>query len=540
MRRWILVCAMAACGSESMPSAGDAGPAKAENTAPEDAAVPLVADDAGRSGPRYNEVQQKSVHNAYDHDEPFFDQIVFHRAHSVEIDINNTKRLRASLTGDWYVYHIDAPALNNTSCDKLSDCLQVLRAYGDAFPDHEVVTVLVDLKSPFDAAHGIDALDAAFARELGSAVFTPADLAAACPGAKTLREAVTGSCAFPRLSSMRGKFVFVLTGGNACKPGGQLDTYGRGMFARKGFVAPGIDDACPFPAYAAVGHSIFFNMDKDHLEHARAVRNAGLVGRVYYGGLTGGLDQPTFAAALAAGTHLLATDNVNYQQDPWTITHGPKGYPFKCEGSTCEAPLEEMGRVVGVDVRSGDIDGAADSFTFLADDITEPTSTWTASMSTASSHVEPFAKGCLMARASTQTDSPYFAVCRPADNRPMRVQYRATAGGDTTIVEGTAPPGLTSEALFTARLTVNGNTVAGEVSADGKRFTKLAERTFALRLPLQGIAASGHDSPVAVRVLFGNVTRTGGAPTYLSKSSAAQTGCVGTCPTQTWFDGVLP
>ncbi len=540
MRRWLLVCAMAACGSESTPTAGDAGVPKVEVTTPEDAATPLVADDAGQPGPRYNEVQQKSVHNAYDHYEPFFDQIVFHRAHSVEIDINNTKRLRPDLTGDWYVYHIDAPGLNNTSCDKLSDCLGVLRAYGDAFPDHEVVTVLVDLKSAFNATHGIDALDAAFVRALGSAVFTPADLAAACPGAKTLREAVTGACAFPRLSSMRGKFVFVLTGGNACTPGGQLDTYGRGMFARKGFVAPGIDDACPFPAYAAVGHSIFFNMDKDHLEYSRAVRNAGLVGRVYYGGLTGGLDQPTFAAALAAGTHLLATDAVNYQQDPWTITHGPEGYPFKCEDPKCNAPAQEMGRVVGVDVRSGDIDGTTDSFAFLLDEVTEAKATWTATVSVPSSHVEPFAKGCLMARASKAAGSPYFAVCRPADNRPMRVQYRSTAGGDTTIVEGAAPPGLTSEALFAARLTVDGNTVTGEVSADGKTFVKLAERTFALRLPLQGIAASGHDSPVAVRLLFGNVTRTGGTPAYLSKTSAAQTGCVGTCPIQTWFDGVLP
>ena len=52
-----------------------------------------------------------------------------------------------------------------------------------------------------------------------------------------------------------------------------------------------------------------------------------------------------------------------------------------------------------------------------------------------------------------------------------------------------------SESTFFARLTVTpqgaGSRVKGEGSVDGVRWVTIDERTFAVRLPLQGVAATG-------------------------------------------------
>lgn len=524
-----------------MQDAGD-GSIASDVSPPVDAAMDEDASPPSPPrGPRYDEVQQKSIHNAYDKDEPLFDHVVFHRVHSLELDIHVGKSFQPALTGDWYVYHADLPGVDRTTCKKLSDCLGVLRSVHDAFPKHEIITVLVDLKDDFKAGQAPPDLDALIDKTVGKAnVLSPADLLAACPAAKTLREAVTGACTWPALADVRGKFVFVMTGGNACAPGSRLGVYdGEGQTAsqRLGFIAPSIDDTCTFPKYASAPHAIFFNLDASHMAIAKDVHAAGLVARVYYGGITGGLDDAMqFNAARADEAHHLATDKANYQYDPWTIMHGPKGWPFVCFGS-CDAPTDEQGmRLLGFDVRSGDIDGTSDSFFFAHD--TQMGQTWSAAISVASSHVEPYAKGCIMARATLDADSPYVAVCRPADAHPIRAQARLAKGAGTQIKEGVAPSTLTSESLFFARLSFSGMTAKAEASADGATWQTIASYTFVAPLALQGIAVSGHSSPDAVRFLFGNLARDGVA---IDASKLPKRTCIGSsCPVQDVFDGPLP
>src|SRR5581483_5560900 len=110
-------------------------------------------------------------------------------------------------------------------------------------------------------------------------------------------------------------------------------------------------------------------------------------------------------------------------------TSQPNGFPFTCfNASECAGRTRDE-RSIGVAVDSGDIESTGDDFLFVhADNSAAPTATLRAVLSTENSHVEEFAKGCLMARASTARDSPYVAVCRPADNHPLRIQSRASAG----------------------------------------------------------------------------------------------------------------
>ena len=556
MRRlWPLVVLAVACGSSpagpadgaidedgSTPGA-DAGDAQA----PSDAGPDANASDAGPGGPRYGEVLQKSAHNAYDKDEPLFDQIVFHRVHSVELDIHNGKTLQPSLTNDWYVYHADLPALDRTTCKRFSDCLRVLRSVHEAFPQHEVLTVWVDLKDDFRQGQSADDLDARILSEIGAAnVLRPADVLAACPGAKDLRAAVTGACAWPALASLRGKLVFAFTGGDACAPGSKLGGYvgeGASTGQRAAFIAPSVDDACPFASYQGVGHAVFMNMDSAHMASATAVRAAGLVGRVYDGGLGGGLDDATkFGNAKTAGAHHLATDMVNYLYSPFTALHGAKGWPFVCAGA-CAAPPDEAGmRLLGADVRSGDIEGNADSFVFAHGGPMTGATTWTTAIAVASSHVQEWAKGCVMARVGLAADDPYVAVCRPADVHPIRAQARLTKGGGTIKFDATAPAELTAESTFFARMTLSvqgpGAKVVVEASADGAAWQAVTTQVLAAWPGYQGVAVSGHGSQDPVRFVFGNLSR-GGAP--IDASKLPNVACVGGgCMTQQLYDGPLP
>ncbi len=59
---------------------------------------------------------------------------------------------------------------------------------------------------------------------------------------------------------------------------------------RTSFIAPDVNPSCPYASDATHPEVLFFNMDKDNMASAALAHDAGLMSRVYYGGLTGGLD----------------------------------------------------------------------------------------------------------------------------------------------------------------------------------------------------------------------------------------------------------
>lgn len=85
----------------------------------------------------------------------------------------------------------------NFTCRYLSDCLAYLRNFHYANPSHDIVNVVVELKNSEpttatthhtfdDGAHTIEDFDAILRKELGDALYTPADFFTRCPGETTL------------------------------------------------------------------------------------------------------------------------------------------------------------------------------------------------------------------------------------------------------------------------------------------------------------------------------------------------------------------
>lgn len=300
---------------------------------PLDAEGALATHGQGSGGPavdgdevRFDRRRHPTVHNAYEQREGLREQLDRRGVRSLELDLHAGKTGRRAPRGEWLVYHRDFPGLDGTSCRTLSECLAHVEAFHRATPMHEVITLFLDMKDGFgDAAHRPDALDDRLRASLdAAALWGPTQALARCPGAATLRDAVTGACGWPTMGELRGRVVVVLTGAGLCQRRSRLDDYvagGADAHRRAAFVAPNLDGSCTFSPHAdAAPHAVFFNLDVQSLAQARHVAAAGLVGRAYHGGLTGGLDDaPTWRFAARSGAQFLATDRLDPARYPWLV-----------------------------------------------------------------------------------------------------------------------------------------------------------------------------------------------------------------------------
>jgi hypothetical protein len=504
---------------------------------------------ARRVPPRLVDAQQKATHNSYARDEGLFDQLAYHRVRALELDIHAGKWTWPDVAGDWYVYHENGPGLNGTSCNRLSDCLADIAAFHAAVPDHAVITVFLDLKDDFAGpGHRPEDLDARLVAAFGErAIVRPGDLARRCPGATGVRDALGRDCAWPTLDELRGKLLFALTGGSVCEAGGLRD-YATGAEppgGRVAFVAPGLSSACPLEAVrAAAPDTAIVNLSYDELPRLAAARDAGLLSRVYYGGLTGGLDdEAAWNEAAAAGASYLATDEVNVERTPWASTDLGRGSPFL--GADGEDPaLGARARLIGVRVRPGGSRSGA--FDFAYEHAGAGDTDWSAFVGVPSSHVEPLARACLMARSSLEPDAPIAAVCRPADGHAARLELRLTPGGPTSQVEATlAPPcPVRADNAPFVRLALTGPTGAptahAYASADGSAWTLVGEARFDHALMLQGLAATADRSDDPVRFAFGDVRSSGHDGALERCDALPERAHIGDGPAGEVFDGTRP
>jgi len=238
----------------------------------------------------------------------------------------------------------------------------------------------------------------------------------------------------------------------------------------------------------------------------------------------------------------IATNQVNLHEDPWAVTHNGLGWPFGCiESWPCEG-YQETVDVIGAEVDTGDIWGSADSFLFAYENNNAvTTTTWTAAVDSANSHMDDWAKGCLMVRAGTASNARYFAVCRPADVNKPRIQYRTSTGGSSSSAEVDIVPADTvdQDSVTFLRLTVQYDgtqTCAwGYASQNGSTWKLIGSRCFSGLLAQQGLAASSHGSGKA-KLLFTNVKR--GSTLYHQASFPYKT-AVGSVTGWRLFDGVF-
>ncbi len=189
---------------------------------------------------RMNHVQVRGTHNSY-HVEPGFPVHGSHRYTHVPLDQQlEDQHVRAfeldvhkNLAGELRVYHI-AVVDQDTTCETFEDCLNTIRTWSLANPDHVPVFVWIEIK---DNAGGVPIGDPADIDVAIRAVFDadhmiePDDVQGSQPN---LREAIA-NVGWPTLGEVRGKVMFAMI-----NTGGKRDSYtsghttlaGRAMFAR--------------------------------------------------------------------------------------------------------------------------------------------------------------------------------------------------------------------------------------------------------------------------------------------------------------------
>ncbi|PYQ62373.1 MAG: hypothetical protein DMF53_13115 [Acidobacteria bacterium] len=445
---------------------------------------------------RYNQVRQKSSHNSFQREEGIYDQMLYWRLRSLEFDLHNGKGLSPSLTGNWYIYHTYTVD-EETSVDKLSDLMTILQGLDRAVPEHEITTIFLDLKDDFDDTHTPEQLDTLLLNSLGSGkILKPADVAPT----NDLQAGVASG--WPHLQSLRGKFVFVLTGGSLSDENSKLNYYvadGDDARARTCFIAPKIATKEDITAHSYV---IFFNLETDQASTlAPEIFSAGFVSRAYVAN-----SETVFDDMKADQVHHIATDKVNSAVDLWSRTDNAKGWPFEGIEITVSESQTEPGVVYGVAAASEDLWGDEDSFYFFYGNGGTADRTWITFISSPDSHVEDYAKGSLMARVSTDSDSAYFAVVRPGQDHGLRIQYRPKAGDKTKELEEPVATEHTvaNDTLGFAKISISksGKYAEGWGSVDGASWVFLGSYSFSDPLQLQGFGTSSHDKDEKVKFLF--------------------------------------
>jgi len=488
------------------------------------------------SGPLYNQVRQKSSHNSYERIESVGDQIVYHRVHSIEFDLHAT-----GAAGDFAVFHDTDSTYNR--CRTLSGCLRNVMSEHDINPNHEVITIFIDLKDSFTTGHDRATLDTVLANWLGSANKPPAQLVADCPGATTLQAAVRGTCRWPSIAEMKGRFFVVIAGGS-----GQYASTAAVATdpARQAYVAG------DWATQSTDSFRIFFNHDGVDAAQAKAIFNAGFISRDY--NLN---DSTSFAAAKANSVHLLATDKVNYHQDTWAETHNTNLWPFECITGTCPTTAEAQPNGISLLVNTEDIDGNTDSGFFFRDigpttgntDVSGGYTYWEADIHQSESHVGgQMTKGCLMARSSrTSATAPYFAVCTTGDDNQPRIQWRTATGSGWGTTSYTAEQlGVNSEGVTYFRLrckttSTTNETCDGWLSPNNSTWYQIGSSvTFSTQLKYQGIAASSHGTGEPRKFFFEHVREQlpGSAWAAFTTASGAMNNLVGSVYSWSVFDGL--
>ncbi|MCA6935961.1 Ca2+-dependent phosphoinositide-specific phospholipase C [Pectobacterium versatile] len=455
---------------------------------------------------RYNQVQQKSSHNAYQRTEGYPCQALYWRIRSLEIDIHNSNSSAGwpQLNGNWYVYHI-AVVDQTTSVNTLVDALDTLHAFHLAVPNHEVITIWLDLKDDFvkERNQTPESLDNLIASKLGREnIWGPPDL---IQNALSLQAAIANN-QWPTLQSLRGKFIFGCTTGDLSSPTSVLNQYvenGATANQRLAFVAPQITKSDDIIRH---NYAVIFNLAAGNMSLAKQVFAAGYISRVY--GLNGKSD---WDSAKKTYANHLGTNKVNVYTDGWARTDLPDtGYPFTGIDVALPADTTEPGQLYAINVDSGDIWSKADSFYFQYDEVdTSVEHTFTAFVSNPQSHTDDFIKGGLMARAGVANDAAYIAIFQTARNA-IRMQYRQAQGNTSERIDARIPNGGNGLPIvgnntpiwFQLTLKSGGKTALGRYSVDGERWYDVGNITVSQMLPLSGWAASSH-SAGKVKWLFG-------------------------------------
>lgn len=158
----------------------------------------------------YNQVSFKASHNSYDRDESLVEQLHWSSTEpwqggcrGLELDINQSEE-----GNQWSVGHVGGYDEDER---QLSQFLAELRAWAEADPGHDVVTLYLDLKEVHEGFQS--GLDSYVLSYLDRPMYRPVDLMGSYD---TLEKGARGN-GWPTLNALRGKFIVVLSGDAGAK-----------------------------------------------------------------------------------------------------------------------------------------------------------------------------------------------------------------------------------------------------------------------------------------------------------------------------------
>lgn len=255
---------------------------------------------------RYGQVSFKASHNSYDRDEmPITDQLTWSAQHphqagcrGLEVDIVEAPNLWL-----WSVQHGGGD--QGAADMQFVEYLRHLRHWSEFHPNHDVITITVDLKSKSkDSRQFPRYFDLVVNECLGAErLYTPRQLL----GSHSNLVAAAMSDGWPTLSELRGKFILCLSGEDEVTKRG----YARGR-RRLSFVDQRFRSRDAYPS-TTVGDRVFFNFDtSESWAWDRRLRwfatQRGLITRAYVLN-----EENVWNKVRAAEANILATDKVRNQ-----------------------------------------------------------------------------------------------------------------------------------------------------------------------------------------------------------------------------------
>jgi len=269
--------------------------------------------DANGNPVGYGDVQQKSSHNSYLRDETILEQFTNQNITSFELDIHNGDPglnifgENYAENGDFYVYHDSLPSFGNmgseTHYPHLSNGLADIVTINAQNPNHDVITLHIDIKDVLDSGNGLgpEDLDRLLREQLGDMLYTPDSLMSGT-GSDTLAGAFNANGGMPSLNDLEGQVMIVLTGSDEA-----LASY-NGLEDPVAFISanPNFEDGNFVPDPNAV----FYNIPMDEIDHAEQILDDDYILRAY-----GANDAESYQAALDAGVHHIGTDYISPGDD---------------------------------------------------------------------------------------------------------------------------------------------------------------------------------------------------------------------------------
>lgn len=251
----------------------------------------------------YAGTPQKSSHNSYQREDTMFTQYEKYNITSFELDIHNGdhgfdtgQEDNAAKDGNYYVYHDSWHPLD-THYTFLSDALADIERINSCYPDHDVITIHVDLKDKFNVMGLMpNDLDERLREELGDMLYTPADLLDE-NNTNSLSDAYNEGKGMPPLADLEGRVIIVLTGDKD-----KLEDYIAQSNNPVAFISPNLEvkDGKFIPNPDA----IFYNTD--NIGNATVAANEGYMTRVY------DIDnEEEYVRARNAGITHIATDYIS-------------------------------------------------------------------------------------------------------------------------------------------------------------------------------------------------------------------------------------